>query len=81
MSNITVVSIGCFYFLIGILVSLFLEHSYKDSLVPGSEDKYLNDVLRAQFIAFWPYFVIRLIIKIIEYYGSEDNNDKPGFNY
>lgn len=75
------VTVVCMYVLVGILVSMFLESSYKDSLVPGSEDKYLTDSLRLQFILFWPYFLVRLIGKIIEYYGSEDNDNKPGFGY
>lgn len=75
-------SIACMYFLVGILVSMFLEHSYRDSLVPGSEAKYLTDGLRIQFIVLWPYFLIKLILKIVEYYGTNnDDNNKPGFGY
>ena len=78
MDGLMIGSIAGMYFLVGVLVSMFLEHSYRDSLVPGSESKYLTDSLRVQFILFWPYFLVKLILKIIEYYGSDDNTPNLG---
>ena len=78
MDGLMIGSIAGMYFLVGVLVSMFLEHSYRDSLVPGSEAKYLTDSLRVQFILFWPYFSVKLILKIIEYYGSDDNTPNLG---
>lgn len=78
----TLATVLIIYVLAGILFSMFLEHSYKDCLLPGSEDKYLTDGLRAQFIVLWPVLLVRLIQKIIEYDGKDNNEgDKPGFGY
>lgn len=74
-------TIACLYILTGILVAMFLEHSYNSRLIDGSEDKYLTNGIRAELILLWPLFIWKLIQKLIEYYGSDNDDNEPGFGY
>lgn len=76
-----VVTVACLYFLTGILVAMFLEHSYGNRLIDGSEDKYLTNGIRVELILLWPLFIWKLIQKLIEYYGSDNDDNEPGFSY
>ena len=76
-----VVTIVCLYILTGILVAMFLEHGYNNRLIDGSEDKYLTNGIRAELILLWPLFFWYFIHTLIEYYGSDNDDNEPGFGY